>query len=217
MSAKFRSAWMPPVVAHAPMVTSVADCSRIRRMLSASLGVVTEPSTSETSYGPGRWVEVASVKWTMSTSAASASSSSWQSSRVSWQPSHEASFHTASFGRAMSELPHRKQRSRSLVVDDRSVPAQQQWAQLAVPALGYAAAHIPLHRNPDASRGEAARVQSTGGEPQHDLRAADQSGGYGRVDIRGVDQLGDHAHVARPACRGPVDGDLYLSSAVPPC
>ena len=48
-SAKFRSAWMPPAVAHAPMVISVRDCSRICRIRSASCAVVTEPSTSETS------------------------------------------------------------------------------------------------------------------------------------------------------------------------
>jgi len=44
-----RSAWIPPAVAHAPMVTRIRDWSRIRRMRSASCGVVIDPSTSETS------------------------------------------------------------------------------------------------------------------------------------------------------------------------
>ncbi len=41
-----------------------------------------------------------SVKWAMRTAPARASSSSSQSSRLSWQPSQEANFHTARVGRA---------------------------------------------------------------------------------------------------------------------
>ena len=48
-SAKLRSAWTPPEVAHAPMVTSILDCARICWIRAASWGVVTDPSTSETS------------------------------------------------------------------------------------------------------------------------------------------------------------------------
>ena len=48
-SAKFRSAWMPPAVAQAPIVTRMRDCSRISRIRSASCGVVIEPSTREMS------------------------------------------------------------------------------------------------------------------------------------------------------------------------
>ena len=43
------SAWMPPAVAQAPMVTSFRDCARMSRIRSASWGVLTEPSTSERS------------------------------------------------------------------------------------------------------------------------------------------------------------------------
>src|SRR6266536_634362 len=152
---------MPPAVAHAPMVISVRDWSRIRWMRSASAGVVTDPSTSEMSYGPASLVLVASVKCAMSISAARASSSSWQSSSVSWQPSQDASFHTASFGRVISQLPYREQRRRSLITDDGAVPAQQQRAELAMAAFGDAAAHVPLQRDPDASRrdADAARYQ----------------------------------------------------------
>ena len=48
-SAKFRRAWIPPDVAHAPMVISIRDCARTRWIRSASWGVVTDPSTSDTS------------------------------------------------------------------------------------------------------------------------------------------------------------------------
>jgi len=48
-SAKFRSAWMPPEVAHAPMVTRNRELARICWMRSASPGVVIDPSTSDTS------------------------------------------------------------------------------------------------------------------------------------------------------------------------
>ena len=48
-SAKFRSAWMPPEVAQAPIVTSLRDFARTSLIRSASSGVVIEPSTSERS------------------------------------------------------------------------------------------------------------------------------------------------------------------------
>ena len=51
-SAKLRSAWMPPAVAQAPIVTRRFDCARTSRIRSASSRVVTEPSTSDRSYGP---------------------------------------------------------------------------------------------------------------------------------------------------------------------
>ena len=48
-SAKLRSAWMPPAVAQAPIVTSRRELCRICWMRSASSAVVTDPSTSERS------------------------------------------------------------------------------------------------------------------------------------------------------------------------
>ena len=61
-SAKFFSAWIPPAVAQAPIVISTFDVRRTSRIRSASCGVVIEPSTSETSYGPPTVFEVASRK-----------------------------------------------------------------------------------------------------------------------------------------------------------
>ena len=48
-SLKLRSAWMPPAVAQAPMVTRKREARRTSWMRSASWGVVIEPSTSERS------------------------------------------------------------------------------------------------------------------------------------------------------------------------
>src|ERR1700693_3225386 len=48
-SLKLRSAWMPPAVAQAPMVTRARDCRRTVCRRCASCGVVTEPSTSDRS------------------------------------------------------------------------------------------------------------------------------------------------------------------------
>ncbi len=61
-SPKFRRAWMPPAVAHAPMVIRRRETARTCWMRSISSGVVTEPSTRETSYGPSTTARVASGK-----------------------------------------------------------------------------------------------------------------------------------------------------------
>jgi hypothetical protein len=61
-SAKFFSAWTPPAVAQAPIVTSFRDARRTCLIRSASCAVVTDPSTSERSYGPLIVARVASRK-----------------------------------------------------------------------------------------------------------------------------------------------------------
>ena len=68
-------------------------------------GVVIEPSTSERSYGPPAIALDASAKWAISTAPATASSSSSQSSRLSWQPSQEANLNTPSLGRLETFCP----------------------------------------------------------------------------------------------------------------
>src|SRR5215472_3600864 len=89
---------MPPAVAQAPIVTRKPDAARTSRMRSASALVVIDPSTSDTSYGPGSTVLDASVNDAMCTDSVIASSSSSQFSSVSWQPSQEANFQTARLG-----------------------------------------------------------------------------------------------------------------------
>ena len=61
-SAKFFSAWIPPEVAQAPIVTSRFDFARTSLIRSTSCGVVIEPSTKERSYGPSTSPLVASRK-----------------------------------------------------------------------------------------------------------------------------------------------------------
>src|SRR5215813_7192115 len=75
-------------------------------MRSASCGVVTEPSTSDRSYGPLTIALDASTKYAICIASATASNSSSQSSRLNWQPSHEANFHTASFLRLRAISRH---------------------------------------------------------------------------------------------------------------
>src|ERR1700756_543022 len=142
MSAKLRSACTPPAVAHAPMVTSSLDCSRISRMRCSSWWVVIDPSTSDTSYGPPTIALDASAKVAICTWSARVSSSSSQSSRVSWQPSQEANFHTANVvGLTLNLLPL-QQRAGNVVTDDGAVAAQQQRTQLAMTAPADSALHV---------------------------------------------------------------------------
>ncbi len=86
-------------MAHAPIVTRRRELSLICLIRRASAGVVIEPSTSETSYGPETVARDISVKCAMWTASAKLKSSSSQSSKLSWQPSQDANFHTASVGR----------------------------------------------------------------------------------------------------------------------
>jgi hypothetical protein len=74
------------------------DTRRTSWIRASSCGVVTEPSTSETSYGPFAIALEASGKYAMSTAFAMLRSSSSQSKMLNWHPSHEANFQTASFG-----------------------------------------------------------------------------------------------------------------------
>src|SRR5690606_5110315 len=122
-------------VAQAPMLTSLRDSRRTSRMRSATWGVVMEPSTSETSYGPLRDGVVASAKRSMRTASASASSSSSRFSTESWHPSQEANFQTASVGlfrlRAISHLTDVDEGPEPLVGEHRSVLAHEVGDELA--------------------------------------------------------------------------------------
>src|SRR6516162_3694266 len=86
----------------------------------------------------------------MSSCAATASSSSSQSSRLSWQPSQEANFHTARRGRARratSDLPRIEERGDAVEAKDRTVATDKGGSELAMPAQPDCAFHIALHRN----------------------------------------------------------------------
>src|SRR5689334_2664541 len=113
-------------------------------MRSASCGVVIEPSTSERSYGPLTTAREASTKLAISTAPASVNSSSSQSSRLSWQPSQDANFHTASLGRrfATSDLPQRHEPFDAIVGEHRAILADERRAELAVAAESDGTLHV---------------------------------------------------------------------------
>ena len=152
-SRKFRSAWIPPAVAQAPIVTRTLDARRIWWILSASCGVVIDPSTSARSYGPFPTARDASRKFAISISPVTARSSSSQSRRLSWQPSQEASLKTASRGfflEAISDLPHGDEVAHPRVRENRTIAADEERADLAVPAEPDRAFHVPLERDVNA-------------------------------------------------------------------
>ena len=99
-SRKFRSAWMPPAgragADRDQVLRAVARTSLIR---SASCGVrdrALRPATGRSRRSPPFASPLGNRP--MSTAPATASSSSSRSSRLSWQPSQEANFQTASRG-----------------------------------------------------------------------------------------------------------------------
>src|SRR5215475_11283440 len=112
-------------------------------------------------------------------SSATASSSSSQSSRLSWHPSHEANFQTASFLRlrAISNLPFAKPWPDAVESKDRPVLANESRAEQAVPAKSGRAFHVALHRNENVLFGDSPLPKFDYGESHHHLRAADHCGG----------------------------------------
>src|SRR5271168_2638729 len=151
----------------------------------------------------------------MSIFPARASSSSSQSSRLNWQPSQEANFHTASLGfrlvvAAISQLPHGQEPADPVVAHDGSVAAYQGRAELAVTALPDGAFHVALQGKKDPLRGDAGGFERAGGEAHHDLRAADQGDGMVPIESGAADQIRDDADMAAPERVRVVDRHLDL-------
>src|SRR5271169_585862 len=139
----------------------------------------------------------------MSILSASASSSSSQSSRLNWQPSQEANFHTASFGfrlvvAAISQFPHGQEPADLVIAHNGSVTAYQGRAELAVTALPDGAFHVALQGKKNPLMGDAGGFERAGGDAHHDLRAADQGDGMVWIDYGAADQICDDADVAAP-------------------
>src|SRR5271166_1555244 len=179
-------------------------------MRSASWGVVMEPSTSERSYGPLTTAREASGKLAISTASATASSSSSQSRRLSWHPSQEENFQTASLGLrwGMSDLRLAEQHVNAVVGKDRSVFAGEDGAVLAVAAKTYAAFHVALHGKVGALHGNAALLEFHGGETHHDFRTADKGRGIAWIEGGAGNHVGDYPNVAAPGTGGAIYGDL---------
>ena len=145
---------MPPEVAQAPIVTSRRDLARTSRIRSASCGRRDRALDQREVVGAldRRRGSPRGSRRSRSGPASETSSSS-KSSRVSWQPSQEANFQTASFGlRARSAHSSRTPSSVPIRADreDRAVLADERWAELAVAAVADRALHVALERDVDA-------------------------------------------------------------------
>src|SRR6516164_7690947 len=106
----------------------------------------------------------------MSSWSATASSSSSQSSRLSWQPSHEANFHTARRGRvrrATSDLPDVEKRCDAVKAKNWAVAADKGGAKLAMPTQPNRAFHIAFHRDKDSVHCQTPLTQRIDRKPHH--------------------------------------------------
>src|SRR5476649_928983 len=101
-----------------------------------------------------------------------ASNSSSKSRRVSWQPSQEENFQTASLGfrvDAMSDLRSREPIAKMAEGHHWPVPADEICAELAMAAMADRAFHVALHREVDGLVGNAGVLQFGCGKAHHDL------------------------------------------------
>src|SRR6516225_259536 len=165
-------------------------------MRSSSCGVVIEPSTNERSYGPFTTAREASAKLATSTSPAMVSKSSSQSSRVNWQPSHDANFHTASLGlgfASISQLPDSQPILDAVVAKYRAVFADELWAELAMSAKADGALHVAFHRQKDPLFTDAAFLQRKHGVAHHNFGSADHHDGVDWIKRRVGNKAGHHA------------------------
>ena len=135
-----------------------------------------------------------------------------RSRRLSWQPSHEANFQTASRGLrlvAISYLPFAKEALNLIHAKDRAVAADKVWSILAVSAHGRAALHVTLQRKIGLLRADAALVQRLHGisiitsGPQISATAFCGSNGC-------AESAPSPAHVAVPVAGGAIDRDENL-------
>src|SRR5271167_967420 len=216
-SLKLRNAWIPPAVAQAPIVTRNFEFRRTCWMRSASCGVVMDPSTSERSYGPFNTARDASAKLAISTSPATANSSSSQSSRLNWQPSQEANFQTASFGfcfRTISNLPLYEQALNSTVLEYGTISTDEVRPVLTMSAEAQGAFHIALHRDVNMLSRYPALLQLSSSEAHHDLGTTDQCHGVGWVKRCSGDKLRDNPDTAVPGTCSAIHRDVHLQAEV---
>src|SRR6516162_5640293 len=121
----------------------------------------------------------------MSSWSATASSSSSQSSRLSWQPSQEANFHTARRGRVCRStlnLPYVEKRGDAIKAKDWAVATDEGRPELTMPAEPDRAFHVAFHREEDSVCAQPALAQRIDGKPHHDLRSAHHRHRVIRID-----------------------------------
>src|SRR6516165_8117184 len=157
----------------------------------------------------------------MSSWSATASSSSSQSSRLSWQPSQEANFHTARRGRvcrATLNFPLVEKRGDSIETKDWAFATDKGGPELTMPANPNRAFHVAFHREKDAVCDQPALAQRIDGKPHHDLRSAHHCHRVIRIDWRASDQRRHDANITPPIRRGVIDRDCDVDIEAPsPC
>src|SRR5262245_7916260 len=144
-------------------------------MRSTSCGVLIEPSTSDRSYGPLATAREASTKLQISISPATASSSSSQSSRLNWQPSHDANFPTPSFVflcLSILQLTDSKPVRDAVIAEDRAIFADELRAELTVAAKADGTLHVAFHRQENVFGKHSALLQLKYRVSHHHLGAA---------------------------------------------
>src|SRR5208283_268475 len=162
---------------------------------------------------------VASGKFAISTAPATVNSSSSQSSRLSWHPSQDANFQTATFGlRAgdILDLPFSKYGGDAIKTKNRSVFADECRSVLAVATISERALHIALHRKVYAFLGNASLLKFHHGKTHHHLRPAEQSHRIGGVERRPSNQRCDHTNVAAPSTGRTIHCHLHFQIKLTP-
>src|SRR5579875_2358430 len=159
----------------------------------------------------------------MSIASASASSSSSQSRRLSWQPSQDANFHTASrgffCGRAgrMSDLPFRQEPAQPVIAEHRAVAADKERPELAMAAKSHGAFHVAFQRQIYRLFRKPGVAQCRGCETHHDLGSADQGDRVRRIESGARDECRHDPDMAVPLPNRVIDRhrDVDIKPAPP--
>src|SRR6516225_6431423 len=157
----------------------------------------------------------------MSSWSATASSSSSQSSRLSWQPSQEANFHTARRGRVCCftlNLSYVEKRGDAIETKDWAIATDEGRPELTMPAEPDRAFHVAFHREEDSVCDQPTLAQRIDAKSHHDLRPAHHCHCVIRIDWRASDQRRYDADITLPICRGVIDRDYDVNIEAPsPC
>src|SRR5271165_1765330 len=162
---------------------------------------------------------VASGKFAISTTPATVNNSSSQSSRLSWHPSQEANFQTATFGLRSGDildLPFSKYGGDAVKTKNGSVFADERRSVLAVATITERALHIALHRKVYAFLRNASLLKFHHGKTHHHFRPAEQSYRVGGVERRPSNQRCDYTNVAAPSTGRTIHGHLHFQIKLAP-
>src|SRR6478672_1794940 len=142
----------------------------------------------------------ASGKYASSTSPASVRSSSSKSSKLNWQPSHDANLKTPSFNLCfgLELMVSLQPRLHLWIGKNGSVFADEERSHLAMTTEPNGALHVTLHREIDLAGFETSALERLNDKTHHDFRAAH----HGRRALRSeggeVEKFSDDADMAAP-------------------